>query len=102
MVRKITFRTSWCRKSYVGGEYPYDVSYDPSEAEQKTAEVIKVSQRVFSKIAKTLDDMPKSLSRMDVFVVTDGTRYLAVDPQGFDYPRYKGIVVVKGKGKPTA
>ena len=102
MVRKITFRTSWCCKCNVGEDrVGSDVTYDTKEARQVTAMVINTARTIFNKIAKTLDDMPKDFPRTKVFVVTDGTRYLAVDPSGYDYPKYKGIVVIKRRKKPV-
>ena len=101
-MRKITFRTSWCCKCNVGEDrVGSDVTYDTTKAKQVTAIVVNTTKTIFNKIAKTLDDMPMSFPRGRVFVVTDGMRYLAVDPSGYDYPKYKGIVVIKRRKKPV-
>jgi len=96
----LTFVTSWCGKSNVGEEYPFGVSFDPRGAEIVVGRVIKVPKRTFDRAAYTLEDLPLYLQRANPFVITDGQRYLAIDTQGFTYPRYKGVVVLNGEKLP--
>jgi len=105
---KEIFYTDWRRKSSVGWKFPFDVTCCPPAGEKVIAPVINVTKREYDKIANTLDDFtPKMLKKFGmekkvdkygphcthkIVVITDGRRKLAVDNQGFCYPRYKGLV----------
>ena len=115
-------RASWCRKSVVGEEYPFDVIWDSGRSGysdfykiKKGTPILQVNKTAYDKVAKTMDyfsgDIVKKGDQagilnergyakgksMDVFIVTDGKRQLAVDPQGYDYPRYKSPIKIDGK-----
>lgn len=108
-MNKITFFTQWRRKSNVGEKFPFDVSCCvEGKKDRVTAPLIDVSSKEYDAIANTLDDFnPLIMKKVEIekaqiqyiesctskrFVITDGKRKLAVDNQGFCYPRYKGLV----------
>jgi len=118
-------KASWCRKSFVGREYPFDVKWDAGRTGygdwytvRKGTPIIKTSTSTYNKIAKTLDSFPKEILQkgdragvlrdrgyssgeyMDVFIVTDGKKQLVIDSQGYNYPRYKSPVRIDGEEKP--
>ncbi len=106
---KVDFKTEWRRKSNVSDKYPFDVSFCPKESDiVKGTPVHKVSESTYDKIASTLSDFTTKEKKAfgikekkektgsscthKVFIITDGKRHLAIDNQGFCYPRYKGVV----------
>ena len=118
-------KASWCRKSFGGEGYPFDVKWDATRTGygdwykiKKGTPIIKTSERTYNKIAKTLDSFPREILQkgdkagvleereygrgkyMDVFIVTDGKKQLIIDSQGYDYPRYKSPVKIDGEVKP--
>ncbi|MBI4171069.1 MAG: DUF3603 family protein [Candidatus Aenigmarchaeota archaeon] len=100
---------SWCRKSCIGQDEPFAVKFDYKAAELfHDVKVLKVSQDKYDAIGKSLDDMDQKLLTevqeiqegkytMWGFVVTDSERWLAVDTQGYNYPRYKSPVCIDGR-----
>jgi hypothetical protein len=100
---------SWCRKSCIDQDEPFVVKYDYRVAEFfHNVRVLKVSKEQYDSIGKTLDDMDQRLLAevqeiqegkyaMWGFVITDGERWLAVDTQGYNYPRYKSPVCIDGR-----
>jgi len=57
-----------------------------------TTPVFLVSRAEFSRLAKTQGRLSAELRQAQVFLVSDGRRVLAVDTQGYDYPRYKSFL----------
>lgn len=97
----LEFHVFWARKSNVGADFPFNLT-PPEEWDLEVDGdvvcfdgVVSVPAPVFDKIAGTLDPLPFSLSALDRFVITDGSRCLAVDTQGYTYPRYKSYLLSK-------
>jgi len=99
-------QVDWRRKSNVGNSYPFDVTdFKKKDARPfldnewglwSKPKIKKVDSNKYEKIAKTLDDMPIT-PKKGIFLITDGKRALAVDTQGYKYPRYKSVIKYKGK-----
>jgi len=61
---------------------------------------ITVSKKEFLRLVRTLDefsDISKKLAQLSgeankTFVVTDGDYFIGIDPQGYDYARYKTAI----------
>ena len=94
-------RVQWARKSRIGGKYPFKVE-KPEDWETKSTVIIKeiplvsVNKRLFNKIAKTLNDLPVSiLASLENYkiAIKNGENCLAIDTQGYIYPRYKSYIV---------
>ena len=66
-----------------------------------TTPIEKVSKEDYDKIRNTLNPLPFAIQQSNMdnnyrpFIVTDGKRSIAVDTQGYDYPRYKSPVYKK-------
>ena len=65
--------------------------------------VLRLSKSEYDKIRNTLTNFsPKvqnfseKTAREGPFLITDGKHWLAVDPQGYEYPRYKSPIYVSG------
>jgi len=70
-------------------------------AKKEAMEPIKISKDSFDKLEATLEnfnDIDPLLSPLagrggDEFImVTDGSRWMGINPEGYDYPRYKTLV----------
>jgi len=75
---------------------------------QTPVRIVTVDQ--YNKIADALDELPPDLLRSASktlpagrwgytkgFTMTDGKRYMMIDTQGHDYPRWKGVIKNKGR-----
>jgi len=89
-------KVQWNCKSCVNGKYPFKVKWNEGiEPEiKKNVEIIRVSTEEYDNIADTLDDL---IFNIQIAVITDNTRYLAIDTQGYRYPRYKSVVCFEGQ-----
>jgi len=65
--------------------------------------VLRLDKTGYDKIRNTIatfspevQTFSKKTAREGPFFITDGKRWLAVDPQGYDYPRYKSPIYVGG------
>jgi len=99
----VEIKVCWARKSMLGREYPFGVprveECDPDEIstlEVKPDMIIRVSEDEWDRIAETLAPLDPKFPD-DVFIITDSDRWLAVDPQGYDYPRYKSQIADEDK-----
>jgi len=99
------------RKSNINDDYPFDVEgfNEPDAILLDKTYIVKVSKTQYQQIAGTLNDIPRNIldksktfrtdkwGYMYGFIMTDGRRYMAIDTQGYDYPRYKGVIKIKGE-----
>ena len=97
-------RVRWNRKSAVGELFPFDVIFvvPPTnipgiEDEDLITNVpiYRCSPEEYHDIAESLSSFQQGVEMPQIFVATDGIRYLAIDTSGYDYPRYKSPVCVK-------
>lgn len=93
------YLVSWCRKSLVDGKFPFKVSFNRDYiVEIKNPKLIEMSKKNFDSISKTLSRFDFELQELikkkelQVFFVMAGKNILAIDTQGYDYPRYKSFV----------
>ena len=84
-------KVSWCRKSLVGDEYPFNVVFDLEENEIiKDIPIFEVNERDYKEITESLNDFKEDYPQY--FVIKSNGRFLAIDTEGFKYPRYKSPV----------
>ena len=63
-----------------------------------TTPIEKVSEKDYNEIRNTLNPLPPKILQSNAdnsyrpFIVTDGKRSMAIDTQGYEYPRYKSPV----------
>lgn len=93
------------RKSVIGGEFGIE-GFKKNEAFYFNANIphIRVTPSEYNNIGESLDDLhPNILAQMKkinvgswgyIFggIITDGKRFLLIDTQGDNYPRYKGVM----------
>ena len=96
-------RVQWCRKSGVQRSFPFNIE-KPKNWKTEFTRVIKqiplqvVDRETFNRIANTLQALPldilrlASMNKHNVAIKCEDD-YLAIDTQGYDYPRYKSFVV---------
>jgi hypothetical protein len=102
------FKVVWQRKSNTDDDWPFRVD-EPynwnADAIQiiEDVPIVKVTSAEFDRMATTLDPIPQNVMQMAgyepgsaknmVFIINDGQRRLAIDAEGYDYPRYKSYIV---------
>jgi len=83
----------WCYKSCVGGKPPFAVVWREGHAtEGFFNKAYLVTRTEFDSVAETLGSFPFPGFPRTAFLMTDGERWMAVNPEGYDYPRYKSLL----------
>ncbi len=94
-------RVQWARKSNANQKFPYNLE-NPENWETELTKVIKeiplivVEREMFDRISNTLQELPieiLTLAENCKFAIKCGEDYLAIDTQGYNYPRYKSYIV---------
>lgn len=94
-------RVQWARKSNINGKFPFDV-IKPKKWETESTSVLKeiplvrVDRETFNKISNTLEDLPADileLAENSLIAIKCEEDFLAIDTQGYKYPRYKSYIV---------